>query len=420
MCAAESPTGLPPPLHTRLQTGLQTGLPPGLPPGLPTVLIAATSGRALAAAARRDGYAPLVADQFGDTDTLALAAAHARVPGRRGGGPASRPLLAALDRLAALGSAAGQAPLGLVWGSGLEGRPALLAALARHRLLGTPPTAVARLKDPFAFAALCRACGVPHPAVAQAPEGAGPWLVKRAGAAGGGHVRPARGAVRPPAYLQRRVPGRPVSALLLGDGSDVRVLGFSTQWAAPAPRAPWRYGGAVQPALLLPATAASLAAAAVRIAAAAGVRGLASADFLLEGTDFFLLEINPRPGATLDVFAALPLFALHLAACAGHLPAGLPALPAPLHQPGLSPAGAGEEGGAAAAVVYAPRPLTVPACFRWPAWAADRQPAGPVAAAAPLATVLAGAESAAAAQDAVRRRAACLLARLLATTGAAA
>ena len=35
-----------------------------------TVLIAAISGRALAASARRGGYVPLVADFFGDADTL--------------------------------------------------------------------------------------------------------------------------------------------------------------------------------------------------------------------------------------------------------------------------------------------------------------------------------------------------------------
>jgi predicted ATP-grasp superfamily ATP-dependent carboligase len=370
---------------------------------LPTVLIAATSGRALAAAARRDGYAPLVADQFGDADTLELAAAHALVPARRrGAGPQARPLLAALDRLAALSSGEGRAPLGVVCGSGLEGRPALLTALARRRLLGTPPAVMARLKDPFAFAALCRACGVPHPAVARAPEGAGRWLVKRAGAAGGGHVRPwpagrASRPLRPPLYVQRRVPGRPVAALLLGagTGTTARVLGFSEQWPAPAPRAPFRYGGAARPAALPPAAEAALAAAAARVAAAAGVVGLASADFLLHADGFFLIEINPRPGATLDVFAALPLFALHLAACAGALPEPPP------------PAGA-----TAAAIVYAPRRLVVPAGFAWPAWAADRQQPGPVGAGAPLATVLAEADSAAAARDAAHHRATRLLAMI--------
>ncbi|MDA8248967.1 MAG: ATP-grasp domain-containing protein [Rhodospirillales bacterium] len=358
---------------------------------MPAVLIAALSGRALAAAARRDGYAPLVADLFGDADTAALAAANEVVPGSLRRGLAAPPLRAALDRLAA-----GRAPVGVVYGSGFEGRPALLRALARYRLLGTPAAVVARLKDPFAFAALCQAAGVPHPEVARAPDGRGEWLEKRAGAAGGGHIRPARGRVRAPRYLQRRVAGRAVAALLLGDGRRALTLGFSEQWTAPTAEAPFRYGGAAQPAALTGAQAASLAAAAEGVAASAGVVGLASADFLLRADGFDLLEINPRPGASLDVFIAAPLFAWHVASCDGRLPGRAPLFAA----------------AAAASVVYARRAGTVPEGFAWPDWAADRQRPGPVAAGAPIATVHAGGADAAAARAAAARRTAELLARI--------
>jgi methenyltetrahydromethanopterin cyclohydrolase len=49
--------------------------------------------------------------------------------------------------------------------------------------------------------------------------------------------------------------------------------------------------------------------------------GLNSADFLVDGERFWLLEINPRPGATLDIFETTDesLFAQHMAACAGKL-----------------------------------------------------------------------------------------------------
>src|SRR5690349_3096470 len=116
------------------------------------VLIAALSGRALAAAARRAGYQPLVADLFGDLDTQAIAAASVRVEGSMARGPARRPLLDALDRLAD-----GRAPMGLVYGSGFERRTSLLRVFAkRHRLLGNPPNVVGRTANPAAFAELCR------------------------------------------------------------------------------------------------------------------------------------------------------------------------------------------------------------------------------------------------------------------------
>src|SRR5438445_5015444 len=69
--------------------------------GAPLVLIAALSGRALAVAARRAGYAPLVADLFGDTDMRAAAARSAKVPGDLEAGLDEDGLVDCLTRLAA-------------------------------------------------------------------------------------------------------------------------------------------------------------------------------------------------------------------------------------------------------------------------------------------------------------------------------
>lgn len=338
-----------------------------------TVLIAAASGRALAASARRGGFAPLVADRFGDLDTLAVADRHVRadmarpVDGDR--------LMAALETLAD-----GRDCIGLVCGTGFEDRADLLARLdARWRLLGTPPAAVAALKDPIEFARLCRAAGVPHPQTSREPpadpEG---WLVKRIGGAGGWHIRPARagGDAGEGVYYQRRASGTPVSAMLLGDGRRVMVLGFSAQWTAPTPRYLFRYGGAVRPAPVDRPMRAAMEAAIMRLAGQVPLTGLGSADFLVEGQDFQLLEINPRPGATLDLFEPEDgsLFALHVAACEGRLPERAPAL----------------TGAMAGAIVYADRAMAAVPQVAWPDWTADRPVSGSrIAADEPLCSVFA-------------------------------
>ena len=104
-----------------------------------TVLIAAASGRALAASARRGGYAPLVADFFGDQDTAALAQAHIRLDQGLARGMSG--VLAALESLAMQ-----QAPAGIVCGTGFEDRPALLGDIAqRWTLFGNSPDVVARV-----------------------------------------------------------------------------------------------------------------------------------------------------------------------------------------------------------------------------------------------------------------------------------
>jgi predicted ATP-grasp superfamily ATP-dependent carboligase len=362
------------------------------------VLIAAASGRALAASARRGGYVPLVADYFGDEDTLALAHAHVRLKTGLAHGMDADELLDALETLAP-----SQRPAGTVCGTGFEDRPELLARVARRwGLLGNSPETVARVKDPLAFAALCGECAIPHPQTSLTrPADPAGWLAKRPGGAGGTHVSMAAdgAAAGKLAYFQRRVDGMPVSALLLAAGHRVMVLGYSAQWSAPLPDYPFRYGGAVRPAALDADMAAALDDAVQRFAAAVPLVGLNSADFLVDGDAFWLLEINPRPGATLDIFepAETSLFALHMGASRGLLPARPPML----------------AGAAASAIAYAPHDLPSVPAMDWPDWTADRQNAGTaVQAGQPVCTVLATAPTAAAAKALVERRVATILARV--------
>ncbi|HLN07547.1 MAG TPA: ATP-grasp domain-containing protein [Xanthobacteraceae bacterium] len=361
-----------------------------------TVLIVAVAGRALGVSARRAGYLPLVADCFGDRDTRAAARAHVHLKTGLIDGMDETEIMAALDALAT-----GEQPEGVVWGTGFEDRPDLLAAIGRRfRLLGNAAQAVARLKDPEALAALCADHGIRHPEISLVrPAMPAEWLVKRRGGAGGLHVRPARAdvSVRPDSYFQRRVGGVPVSVLVVGDGRRARIIGLSSQWSSPTPKNPFRYGGAVRPAGLAAGIQDALARAAGSIVAAAALVGLNSVDFLVDGDQFWLLEVNPRPGATLDIFEPGDgsLFALHVAACNGTLDA----LPCNLNA------------AAAAGIVYAGHDIAVPA-FAWPDWTADRQSAGTaVKAGSPVCTVLAAAATANDARALVDRRVAKIVAR---------
>jgi uncharacterized protein len=361
----------------------------------PAVLIAAASGRALAASARRGGYVPLVADFFGDQDTVATAHAHVRLPDGLAHGMRCDGVLDALERLAT-----GRAPAGIVCGTGFEDRPELIGAIARRwRLFGNGADVVARAKDPLAFAQLCHDCGIPHPELSLAPP-ADPsdWLVKRKGGAGGQHIRAAVEAdAAGTFYFQRRRAGRPVSALILADGRRAVVLGFSAQWSSPTPRQPFRYGGAVQPAPLARAAADAMFEAVQRLVPMMSLAGLNSADFLVDESGIQLLEINPRPGATLDIFESNDdsLFAMHIAACEGILPARAPSF----------------EQARASAIVYAERDVAAFPALDWPAWTADRPDAGSsVAKGDPLCTVFGCAATAASAQALAQRRAAMILA----------
>lgn len=366
-----------------------------------TLAIVAVTARALTEAARRSpAYhrARIVAlDWFADRDLIAAADRAEAVPTRRAGGFAERPLLAAMRRLAPERSV-------LVAGSGFESRLPLLARLAAtYRLAGNAPAVLARVKEPAQlFSALAR-LGIPHPEIArEVRRGEEPsWLVKRVGGAGGGHIRPAKrgGAVPVRCYAQRRMPGRPVSLGFLADGTSAEPVGFTEQWPSPAPRALYRYGGAAFPAELPAALAERMIGWVERLAREFGLRGLNSADFLVAGDRAWMLEVNPRPGATLDLLdrARPGLFHAHIEACFGRL--------------SLPPQGPGPA--RAACILYAdqrPAPIGIE---DWPAWVADRPQAGStIPAGGPICTVFGDGRDATAARRSAEARAAAVLERL--------
>ncbi len=352
--------------------------------GRQVLLLVAVSARALAEAARRAGYEVVAIDAFGDQDARSVCKAM-EVMENAMGGFAEVELAPTVARLTDA-----HAPTGLVFGSGFDDCPMALAEIARALpLLGASPEALARAKDPVFFARCCEAAGIAHPAIRlSAPETPSQWLLKLRGGSGGGHVAPAMTRTPGPAdYWQRRVEGRAVSLLFVRDAVALTPIAWSEQWAAPCAAAPFRYGGAAGPIEI--AAPAGLLAALAHLTGALGLRGLASADFLEDGERLWLLEINPRPGATLDVFDddEDPLLARHIDAVAGRR-SGPPKPRSPR----------------AAEIVYAEIDATAPQ-GDWPHWAADRpQPGTPVRAGAPFCTVLAAGASPAAAKSQAKER----------------
>jgi predicted ATP-grasp superfamily ATP-dependent carboligase len=365
-------------------------------------LIVAASGRALAQSARRAGYSPLVVDFFADDDTREAAGDCARLePGFE-----LDSLMTACERLTHRRRIAG-----LVYGPGFEDRPGLIEALAgRWRLAGNPARVVSLVKNPWAFAELCDDAEIAHPETRNVrPVDASGWLSRRRGGSGGDHIRAADAAAAadPERYFQRRVDGRAVSALVLSNRERGAILGFSEQWSAPRDGQPFRYGGAARPAVLSETIERELAAAVHRFRARATLVGLNSLDFLVSDDGFWLLEVNPRPGATIDIFEPddvrePSLFALHLAACDGM------STPAPRL-----------EGARASGIVFADHEIAETPKLAWPSWASDRQPAGTrVAAGDPFCSITASGSTPAEARRALDDRAATIHRLLRESTGA--
>lgn len=358
-----------------------------------TILIAAFSGRALAQAARRAGYVPLVVDAFGDMDTRAAAEDYLQIGDAVRLGFSAKPLFAALDTLV---DRADSPPIGIVLGSGFEDRPKLIDSLdRRYRLLGTKAETVAELKDPARFFPLLKQLGIVHPPTSLTrPQDAQGWIAKRAGAAGGAHIRhvSALSRVHPKHYFQKHLSGTPRSVFAISSKGGLAIE-LSRQWTAPSERRPFRYGGAVITDYAETRAEQQMVTAAATLIEMLDPAGLVSFDFIEHDGDAYLLEVNPRPGATLDIFddAKGNVFRAHVEAGLGH----------DLWQERELPPVQSR----ASALLYADRGALIAGDIAWPDWAFDRpSPGTHIPAETPIASVQADGASAEDAKAAVRAR----------------
>ncbi len=290
-------------------------------------LVVAHSARLLAQSAARGAHPVCALDLFHDRDTDRYALAAEAVQARCGdwAGFDGDDLVRRADRLCPP-----RRCLGLVYGAGFEDDTPTLTRLASDRtVLGNPPELVGRLKDPAAFFGLLDRLAIDHPQTSlQAPPDRRGWLYKRRGATGGAHVINAVALPLPPpdgqGYYQRRCTGRSLSMLFLADGRGVEVVGISEQLRMRRGPHPYAYAGAIGPVPLPAALRTRLRERVAAIVRATGLIGCNSIDFLLDRKRALVLEINPRPSATMDLYDAdWPdgLFDAHLRACRGMLPA---------------------------------------------------------------------------------------------------
>jgi predicted ATP-grasp superfamily ATP-dependent carboligase len=328
-------------------------------------LLTSLSGRVLARAAARAQRPVVGIDAFADRDTCGMAMNWARSPLDSDGVFDAKAMLEATDSVCPPADC-----LGLIYGSGFEAQPALLRSLSEGRdLLGNSPEVLETVTDPVRFSDLLATLGIPHPATRTSrPTEVEGWLSKQAGACGGTHVRLASAVPEDTIgrYFQQQIIGEEWSFLFLAVGRHICPVGFNQPLSTP-PEAPghWSYAGATRMNAGPAGMGDAVMEAARVLAAKLGLVGLNGIDFIVTRTGWMLLELNPRPTATLELWdmPLLPsLFDLHIEACRGQLPKRLPT----------------PDGSMTVAVVYARTRTPIPADFAWPDWCADVPWAGSV------------------------------------------
>ena len=284
------------------------------------MLIMATSGRALAQCAARAGFSSVVLDCFADADTRLATEAASSVADSSGLRLDACRLLETAERLSPPADTDA-----LIYGAGFESDPALLESFsARYRLCGNPPEVIRLVKDPQTLFPLLDQVGLPYPDTRLSPPvSTDGWLVKRIGGAGGQHVQRCGVRAFEPGrdYFQRAVPGTVCSALFLADKRCAQIVGVSE--ALPPGdgfESPFAYSGAVSHAAVPPGIRAELSKKLGMLVAMTGLVGLNGIDFVVDRDSFRVLELNPRPTATLELYdpdVADGLLHSHVSTCRG-------------------------------------------------------------------------------------------------------
>lgn len=342
------------------------------------------------AAAKRAGYSVTAIDAFADKQTVELAYETVLI-GCCGNGFNAEALLAAVSKLDA------SQYLGFVYGSGFEAQPELLQQVADITpLIGNAPAVVRAVKAPLVFFDFLQRNNIQYPELFEqlpandgADVGVTVYLRKQAGGCGGTHIEFVDDECDKPSncYYQQYVAGRPVSLLFVAHDHRITVVGFNEQWVDAVGSMPFRYGGAVSNIVLPENIQQQLIEAAEKLTVAFGLLGLNSLDAIVQGESAYVLEINPRLSATVDLYAMDShestyenLLNWHVAAC--------------LKDVDFKYERTVFKASKAHAIVYAPLDLQIAHDFNWPEWVVDN-PCNTmqISAGEPVCTVIAIADS---------------------------
>lgn len=251
---------------------------------------------------------------------------------------------------------------GIVVGSGFESCPDLIETIAgKYELFGNTSETIRSVKDPQRLSETLRSLNIPHPPVlTNTLPKQGDWLIKTRGGDGGHHVKPFSSNVkkiRSGEYLQQQVSGSTFSILFIADGHDAFLISTHECWSRSEGAMPFTFAGAMTRPDLDDDILQVVRQIMSKLTATFCLRGLCGVDFILNQDDLYVLEINPRPTATLSLQnSTAGLFNRHLQACRGEME-GFQAV--------------NTDSFKAMQVVFADSPCRISANMEWPDWVRD-------------------------------------------------
>jgi len=269
------------------------------------ILIVANSGRLLAQLANNEGISCLVIDCFADSDTQQYALQSIAVDS-----------LALINVKQALSCLKKQHHFShIIYGSGLENQLPTLQYLEKNfTILGNSSSVFSTIQNKSNFFLQLKNFGIRHPEVSfYTPDKPHNWLIKPLKGEGGvGVKRYIESAEKlDDCYWQKYCEGFAKSVLFVANGEDYQIMGVHQQYISQSVYGDFLFSGLINQLEINKELQQQLNDILTDLVPEFALKGINSLDFIESDGQCFVLEINPRPSASLNLYSS-NLFSVHI------------------------------------------------------------------------------------------------------------
>ncbi len=262
-----------------------------------TILIVANSGRMLAQLANNIALNSIVIDCFCDVDTLLLTTDAIKIESLAL--KYLKPAILNLNKIHSIKY--------VIYGSGFESYSISLQYLQDHfQVLGNSQSVFLATQNKINFFATLKTLQIPYPPVSfEAPKTTEEWLLKPMQGQGGVAIRKYQQTCvsANPCYWQRYIEGAAMSCLFVTNGSQVIIYGFHKQQHICIDEDEFVFSSIISQADMEDEIVQTVSLWIKKIVSAFTLKGMNSLDFMLKEDKLYVLEVNPRPTASMQFYA---------------------------------------------------------------------------------------------------------------------
>ena len=251
----------------------------------------------LAQLAKNTGLNPIVIDCFCDTDTQLLALESIKIESLAL--KYLKPAISSLNKYHSIKH--------VIYGSGFELHNESLQYLSQnYHVLGNSYAVFSAIQNKNNFFTRLKNLQIPYPRVSfKAPKMQNEWLVKPMQGQGGAGIRKYKQNNVPaePCYWQRYIEGTAMSCLFISNGSQIIIYGFHKQHMITVNEDEFVFSAIISQPEIAGVIVDTVNLWIKKIVSGFTLRGVNSLDFMVNNDELYALEINPRPIASMQLYA---------------------------------------------------------------------------------------------------------------------